>query len=362
MSSTKAWLRSFWPAPMAISKSQQAVSCLGAFFGLSFTAWFCHSVLGASSLWLIAPMGASAVLLFAVPSSPLAQPWSILGGCIVSALVGVSCARWLGHSGWVAGLAGGLAIGLMFALRCLHPPGGAVALSAVLAGEPVAQLGYHFVVFPVAINAAAMLLIALLFNNLLQRRYPHRASDHQNPHKTIDALPRDRVGFTPDDLDAVLNARGELLDIARDDLEEILRQTEERAYRRRFGEIRCGDIMSEDVLSVSAQTSVSAALTIMLEHRLSALPVINQGKQLQGMLSLHDVVATADVQGNCERIMQRNVLTCKSDWPVSYLLESLGSSVEHRMPVLGENKVLLGIVTQTDLVAALYRSALEKAG
>ncbi|SNS24125.1 HPP family protein [Pseudomonas segetis] len=356
------WLRSFWPAPMAISKSQQAVSCLGAFCGLSFTAWFCHSVLGQASLWLIAPMGASAVLLFAVPSSPLAQPWSILGGCIVSALVGVSCARWLGHAGWVAGLAGGLAIGVMFALRCLHPPGGAVALSAVLAGEPVARLGYHFVVFPVAINAAMMLLIALLFNNLLKRRYPHRPADHHNPHKTADAVPRDRVGFTPDDLDAVLNARGELLDIARDDLEEILRQTEERAYRRRFGEIRCGDIMSTDVLSVSPQTPVSEAWTLLLEHRLNALPVVNQNRQLQGMLNLHDLLATADAHGECEHIMQRNVLTCKGEWPVSYLLESLGSSPEHRMPVLGEDKVLLGIVTQTDLVAALYRTALETRG
>ncbi|MFI8480045.1 HPP family protein [Pseudomonas sp. NPDC078700] len=344
---------------MAISKSQQAISCLGAFIGLSFTAWFCHSVLGESSLWLIAPMGASAVLLFAVPSSPLAQPWSILGGCIISALVGVSCARWFGHSGWVAGLAGGLAIGMMFALRCLHPPGGAVALSAVLAGEPIARLGYHFVVFPVAINAAAMLLTALLFNNLLQRRYPHRANDHHNPHKTTDALPRDRVGFTPDDLDAVLSARGELLDIARDDLEEILRQTEERAYRRRFGEIRCVDIMSGDVVSVSPQTSVGTALEMLREHRLHVLPVVNQRKQLQGMLSLHDALMATNSEDECERFMQRNVLTCKAEWPVSYLLESLGSSTEHRMPVLGEDKLLLGIVTQTDLVAALYRTALE---
>lgn len=361
MNNAKTWLLSFWPAPVAVNKSQQLLSSVGAFCGLAFTAWFCHSVLAESSLWLIAPMGASAVLLFAVPSSPLAQPWSIVGGCVVSAVVGVTCAQWLGHSGWSAAAAGGVAIIMMFSLRCLHPPGGAVALSAVLAGEPIAQMGYHFVVYPVAINAGALLLIALVFNNALQRRYPHRATDHQNPHKTTDSQPRDRVGFTPEDLDAVLKERGELLDIARDDLEEILRQTEERAYRRRFGEIRCVDIMSTDVLTVSTQTTCGDALLILKQHRLSALPVVNEAKQLQGMLSLHDLLIAADMRLGVERVMHRTPATCGADWPVSYLLESMGSTVEHRVPVLAENKVLLGIVTQTDVVAALYRNALEKA-
>src|SRR5450830_1606221 len=86
----------------------------------------------AATVWLIAPMGASAVLLFAVPASPLAQPWSIIGGNLVSALVGVSYAKLVAEPALAAALAIALAIACMFALRCIHPPSGAVALTAVL--------------------------------------------------------------------------------------------------------------------------------------------------------------------------------------------------------------------------------------
>ncbi|VEA74072.1 HPP family [Serratia rubidaea] len=92
-------------------------------------------MLGSVNLWFVAPMGASAVLLFAVPASPLAQPWSIVGGNLVAALIGVSCGKLIGDPGLACGVAACLAIGVMFKLRCLHPPSGAVALTAILGGE-----------------------------------------------------------------------------------------------------------------------------------------------------------------------------------------------------------------------------------
>ncbi|WP_208600178.1 HPP family protein [Pseudomonas anguilliseptica] len=272
-------------------------------------------------------MGASAVLLFAVPASPLAQLWSVLAGNLFSALIGVTCATWLGHDAWVAALAGGLAIAGMFALRCLHPPGGAVALTAVLAGPEVAQLGYHFALYPVGLNSVGLLLIALLFNNALRRQYPHRPLEHGNVHKTRDPIPRDRLGFTQADLDAVLKARGELLDISREDLEEILLQTEAR-------------------LSLH-------------QHRLSAMPVLNAQGELQGMLSLHDLLlADADTQ-TVSQCMQRQVPTCRADWPVTYLLQMLADSDVHRLPVVDDQRQLLGIVSQSDLLAALFRMSLQ---
>ena len=359
MQSIKAWLKGFWPAPMAVSLSERTLSCVGAVLGLLFSGWLCHEVLGSASPWLIAPMGASAVLLFAVPASPLAQPWSILGGNLISALIGVTCATWLGHDAWVAALAGGLAIAGMFALRCLHPPGGAVALTAVLAGPEVAQLGYHFALYPVGLNSIGLLLIALLFNNALRRQYPHRPLEHGNVHKTRDPIPRDRLGFTPADLDAVLNARGELLDISREDLEEILLQTEARAYQRRFGEGRCGDIMSLDVQTLTEHTSLAEARLSLHEHRLSAMPVLNPQGGLQGMLSLHDLLlADVDTQ-TVSQCMQRQTPTCRADWPVTYLLQMLTDTDVHRLPVVDEHRRLLGIVSQTDLLAALFRMSLQ---
>ena len=118
-----------------------------------------HVLLGpaANIPLLVAPMGASAVLLFAVPASPLAQPWSIIGGNIVSATVGVACASWIADPVGAAALAVALAICAMFALRCVHPPSGAVALTAVLGGPAVHALGYRFVAEPIAIQSVTLL-------------------------------------------------------------------------------------------------------------------------------------------------------------------------------------------------------------
>lgn len=180
MNKIVAWLYSFRPAPINARRREMLAGCIGAWVGLMFTEMISKAALGDLNPWFIAPMGASAVLLFAVPSSPLAQPWSMVGGNIVSALVGVACARNIGDPMLAASLAASLAIAAMFALRCLHPPSGAVALTAVLGGPSVLAAGYSFALVPVAVNSVILLATALLFNNLLRRRYPHRTEDsHQ---------------------------------------------------------------------------------------------------------------------------------------------------------------------------------------
>ena len=131
------------PQPNNGSRREQLRACAGAICGLLLTGLTCHFLLApdSASVYLIAPMGASAVLLFCLPASPLAQPWSVVGGNVVSGLVGVACVRWLGPSVGVAALAACLAIAAMFALRCLHPPGGAVALTTVVGGASVQAAG-----------------------------------------------------------------------------------------------------------------------------------------------------------------------------------------------------------------------------
>src|SRR4051812_16334363 len=138
------WLARFLPQSNTAGGYEQMRACLGALFGLIFTGMVSYSLLGKSSAtaYLIAPMGASAVLLFCVPASPLAQPWSIIGGNLVSALIGVTCAKVFADAPLLAAaLAGCFAIAAMFALRCLHPPSGAVALTAVLGGPIVHEAG-----------------------------------------------------------------------------------------------------------------------------------------------------------------------------------------------------------------------------
>ena len=146
----------------------------GGLVGILGVALVSQTQLGlAGSASIIASMGSSAVLLFAVPHGPLSQPWPVFGGHLVSAIVGVTCAKLIPAPMLAAAIAVALAIGAMHFLRCIHPPGGATALGAVLGGDAVHQLGYQFVTTPVMLNAITILLVAFLFNApFAWRRYP----------------------------------------------------------------------------------------------------------------------------------------------------------------------------------------------
>ncbi|ORM68860.1 HPP family protein [Pantoea rwandensis] len=227
LASLRIFLARFWPHPLPGAKKQMAMASLGAGIGLMITSLTSHWLLGEVNLWFVAPMGASAVLLFGLPSSPLAQPWSIIGGNLVAGLIGVTTAMYVSNPALACGIAAGLAILLMFQLRCLHPPSGAVALTAVLGGNGVQQLGYHFVLTPVLLNSLCLALLALIFNNLAGRRYPHAlASNEPKPQPVALEVP-----ITRDDLHKALE-NGQLLDIDEDDLQQLLQRAEEIAIRR----------------------------------------------------------------------------------------------------------------------------------
>jgi CBS domain-containing membrane protein len=226
------WFLSFWPQPTLASQRDRLLGCIGAAIGLFGTEWLCRYSLGSANPWFIAPMGASAVLLFGVPASPLAQPWSIVGGNLVAALIGVAFANLLGTSGLSCALAVAAAIALMFPLRCLHPPSGAVALTAILGGPAVHKLGYGFVLAPVLVNSLLLATLAVVFNNLANRRYPHNLPP--SAHKA-DATQSEHLGVTREDLHAALVEQHEMLDISEDDLEDILIRAEAHAHQRRLG-------------------------------------------------------------------------------------------------------------------------------
>jgi len=155
-------------------KIEYLVSCFGAFISLMIVTLTSEFVLGQqSALVLSASMGASAVLLYAAPHSPMSQPWPLVGGHIVSALIGVTCAMHIETLAISAPLAAALSILLMAMLRCVHPPGGAAALIAVVGGKDIHALGYQFVFSPILVNVLIMLAITYVVNNLVLRRtYP----------------------------------------------------------------------------------------------------------------------------------------------------------------------------------------------
>jgi len=165
------------------SHTEKSVSALGGFVGILCIFIISQWAVGTNAAALIvASMGASAVLLFAVPHGPLSQPWSVVGGHIVSAIVGVTCAKLIANEVLAASLAVGAAIGVMYYLRCIHPPGGATAISAVIGGEAVHELGYQYVFTPILINVLVILLVAIIFNYaFVWRRYPAFLHRHYAP-------------------------------------------------------------------------------------------------------------------------------------------------------------------------------------
>jgi CBS domain-containing membrane protein len=258
----------------------------------------------------------------------------------------------------------------MFALRCLHPPSGAVALTAVLGGPAITSLGYRFVLWPVLANSLLLLLVALLFNVAARRRYPHHAVVHANPHQTRDQPPGARLGLTVEDLDAALRSRGELLDVSKDDLEELFLEAEHRAWRRRFGEIRCAVVMSRDVVTAKPSTPSERAWQLMIEHRIKALPVLDPDRVLLGIVTLHDFfvdrmaqaagTSPARPRAAVKDLMTTQVLAARPEQTIVDLTTTFSDGGRHHLPVVDAQHRLVGMVTQSDMVAALYRAGLER--
>ena len=166
-----------------VSHTERLVSTAGGALVIFCVIVITRASLGPAGTLLIIPsMGASAVLLFAVPHGALSQPWNVFGGHIISALVGVTCAIAIPNEIIAASLAVGLAIGAMHYLRCIPPPGGATALAAVIGGDITHALGYQFVITPVLLNVLVMLGVAIAFNYLFPwRRYPEWLGEKPQP-------------------------------------------------------------------------------------------------------------------------------------------------------------------------------------
>jgi len=170
-----------------------------------------------STLLVVASMGASAVLLFAVPHGPLSQPWQLIMGHLTAAVIGVTCQRLVNDAMLAAALAVGATVLIMRITNSIHPPGGATALTAVVGGPDVIQLGYLYVVTPVLLNLAIMLAIAIVFNYVFDwRRYPARLS--AAPPKEVPATADE---FTHADLVYALSEMDTFMDVSEHDLLRI---------------------------------------------------------------------------------------------------------------------------------------------
>ncbi|MBM2715170.1 HPP family protein [Mesorhizobium caraganae] len=345
--------RLFVPILAGATLRERLIACIGAMVGIALTGAIGALVLGNGPHvpLLVAPMGASAVLLFAVPASPLAQPWSIIGGNTVSALIGVIVAHFVHEPALATGMAVALAIAAMSFTRCLHPPGGAAALTAVLGGPAVTSAGFLFPFVPVALNSIILVALGYAFHRLSRRSYPHRPAPAANSHGTADPPAVQRVGFRPEDIDAALGALDETFDIDRSDLELLLRQVELQAMVRSHRTLLCADLMSRDVVSVPEHASPDQARQQLLDHNIRTLPVVDAEARLVGAVGLRELTrATETVKG-----VMSNAGTASPDTPAMSLLPVLTDGRSHAVVIIDSERRILGLITQTDLLAAAAR-------
>ncbi len=203
-----------------VSLMERLISVVGGFLGIGLVLWTSHYFLGTQEIPLIvASMGASAVLLFAVPHGALSQPWSLVMGHLVSAIIGVTCAKWVPHWFLAAPLTVGLAIGAMQYLRCIHPPAAATGLTAVIGGTSIQNLGYQYVITPVLLNAMVLLVAAIVVNYLFPwRRYP--ASLKPKVPKEAPTV-EESVALSHNDLEYALRQLDSFIDVTEEDLTQI---------------------------------------------------------------------------------------------------------------------------------------------
>lgn len=287
MSDCKAWIRSFLPHSLNTRPSEWARAAIGACLGVLLSALLSGYVFGSDvTLHLLGPIGASAVLLFAVSTGALAQPWSIIGGYLVSAVTAVLCIKLLGNTVLAASAAVCLAISIMCLCRCLHPPAAAVAISIVVSKQELSPLGLQ-VLGPVMLIASALLFTALIYNNLTRVRYP-KAHGRPAPSAPSEPLAKasEPLHFNSEDLDSALSDIGTFVDVSREDMAAILHQTEQNALHRDRTDIDTARIVSRDTQSLSLDHSMADAMKLLTQDGNTYLPVLDADRRVIGIISL----------------------------------------------------------------------------
>ena len=379
------FLKYFTVDPVNLGIKPKLLSLIACFCSIFFIALLTKII----SPWegypmIVASMGASAIILFFIPNSPLAQPWPFAGGQLLSAIVGVACALNISETSTAAATAVGASIVVMLIMRCLHPPAAATSLTPVMAGQSITSLGYSFVLVPVAVNVISMLILALIINRwIMKRDYPNPLPIHKKKIQRYDALdPAQPMGFTEEDLDLAFKDSEVFIDVPCSKLSQILTQAELNSFKRVRGDVSCGDIMNKHVFSVEYGTEVEEAWKIMHEHKLKAMPVIDKAKRVIGIITWNDffkyidlnlydnfqdkirqfIRRTNDVTASKPEyvgfIMSKAVITTTDTTHIVELIPLMSVKGLRQIPVINSEKRLVGMIYQTNLIAALYNEAL----
>jgi CBS domain-containing membrane protein len=370
-------LRSLGPAVAHTSMREAVRAGVGALVGLGLTGLFLLSpnVDLDHGLYLIAPLGASSVLLFAVPNSPLAQPWSAIVGNTVAALVGIAACMLVPDPTLRIALAVGVAITAIILCRAVHPPAGAVAMTAAMSPDAVQHLGFLFALAPVALGTTALVMLAIVYARLTGRHYPLRQFDDPSRHGTLDADPMTRLGLSEEDLTGILERYRQSFNLGVDDLARLVGAAELQAAAHQTGPLSAVDIMSRRLITVKLDTGLAEIADLFRHHRFTALPVVGEDAKFHGVIFQMHLISRAREdalrldrgfapalkrlldRGRGKPVRAEDIMSVAgpragTNTPIGALLPMMADGDVDAVPVLEHGKII-GIVTRTDLIAAL---------
>lgn len=350
-------LRALGPSVASTPLPEAVRAGVGAVAGLIIAGLFVLSpaVDSQLGLYLIAPFGASSVLLFAVPNSPLAQPWAAIVGNTVAALIGVAVCLHVADPALRIAVAVGLAITATILCRALHPPAGAVAMTAAMSPDAIADLGYRFAVTPVAAGTVLLVVVAAVYARLTGRRYPMRQVDDRNAHRTADPDPAARIGLSEDQLTDLLERYRQNFNLGAGDLARLVGAAELQAAAQRVGPVTAGTIMSRDLVTVGPDGPAERVAALFRRHRFTSIPVAGPDGRYLGMIfQIHMIATDVRPAGPAAALMRADMPTARADTPLGDLLTLMAEGDVDAVPVLS-GPSLVGVVTRTDLISAFAR-------
>jgi len=360
--------------PVNLSLKGKFLSVIASFSAILIVALVTQQLsIGTAYPILVASMGASAVILFIIPHSPLAQPWPFVGGQLVSAIIGVACTQFTDTAIASACAVGGSILAMLL-LRCLHPPGAATAMAPILAGHPISSLGYGFVLMPVGLNVIIMLVMAIAINRwLLRHEYPTVSGN-----KNAIVKPTQQTGISDQDLKQALENMDTFMDVSAGDLRKLLTYAEAHSFKRFKGNITCADIMVRDMPAVEYGTEVEEAWNIMHKQKLKSMPVIDRARRVIGIITWNDffkfinlsayesfqdkfrafIRRTPDVSTDkpesVGHMMTTSVTVLPETTHIVDLVALMSTEGFRQIPIVNSENRLVGMVYQANLIAALY--------
>jgi CBS domain-containing membrane protein len=366
-------LKRFFPKQPPLPLKEKLLSGMTAFLGIALLSLLKEQYPAEFTHMILASMGATAVLLFAAPHSTLVQPSAILGGHFLSAVVGVAAQQWV-PAPYAAAAAVGGAILLMHLAHCLHPPGGATAIFAVIGGPPVWDLGYGYVLSPVGVNAVLMLLLGMIINNLRSHStvYPAPLAD-EIPKPTPNANP---VSVTLGDIQQALASSETYLDVSEEDLWALYQKADLLAHRRLLSNHPISALTLEPPETLHYTDTLDEVWEALMRSRDGSVVIVSAFQHLDGIITRSDLIKylhrlerpiamiqrirrqritelLASERTVAGEIMTHPVVSVPMNATLDQVAAILAKGKLHHVPVVDDRRRLMGVITHAHLWSLL---------